>query len=149
MKAALATTLATVACAVAAAGTPARSHDCLVAGNVCLGSLPPSHTRVTLKSLNGSGERGVAAVTLGLHQTKVVFRLTGAPAGVRQTVNLLKGGCGGRVLLRLGTIVNGRGVVRANSISRLSGFAIAVHASSGTGAAIAACAVVRAHRLPR
>jgi hypothetical protein len=104
---------------------------------------------VTLKSLNGSGERGVAAVTLGLHQTKVVFRLTGAPAGVRQTVNLLKGGCGGRVLLRLGTIVNGRGVVRANSISRLSGFAIAVHASSGTGAAIAACAVVRAHRLPR
>jgi hypothetical protein len=135
-------TLAALACGLAAARTLARSHDCLVAGNVCLGSLPPSQKRVILKSRNGSGEHGVAAVTLGLHETKVVFRLTGAPAGVRQTARILKGGCGGKVLQWLGTIVDGKGVARADPLSRLSGFAIVVHATSDSGAAIVACGVV-------
>ncbi len=109
---------------------------------VCMGTLPSSHERVVLTSRHGSGERGVASITLGLHQTKVVFRLTGAPAGVRQTVRILRGGCAGSVLLRLGTIVDGKGVRRADPISHLSGFAVVVHASTDRGAAVVACGVV-------
>jgi hypothetical protein len=141
VKAALATTLAALACAAGAAGAPARIHDCLTAGNVCFGSLPPSQKRVILRSRNGSDERGVAAVTLGLHQTKVVFRLTGAPPGVRQTVRILKSGCDGKVLRRLGTIVGGKGVARTDALPDLSGWSIAVHAGDATGAAIVACGV--------
>jgi hypothetical protein len=125
-----------------AAGAPARGHECEVAGKVCVGTLPSSHQRVVLKSRNGSGVRGVASVTLGWHETKVVFRLTGAPAGVRQAVRILRGGCAGKVLRQLGTIVNGRGVARANELSHLTGFAIAVHATADTRAPIVACGVV-------
>jgi hypothetical protein len=122
-----------------AVGAP---RECETAGKVCLGTLPSSHKRVVLKSLNGSSERGIASVTLGFHETKVVFRLRGAPLGVRQTVRLLKGGCNGKLLTQLGTIVDGKGVARANPISHLSGYAIAVHASTASGATIVACGVV-------
>ena len=101
-----------IAAAVTAAGAPARSGECEAAGKVCLGTLPSSHARVVLRSRNGSSEQGVARITLGFHQTQVDFSLSGAPGGVRQTVNLLRGGCGGKVLLRLGSILNGKGVAR-------------------------------------
>jgi len=98
--------------AVVTASAPARGHECEAAGKVCLGTLPSSHARIVLKSRNGSGERGVARMILGFHETQVAFRLSGAPEGVRQTVNLLRGGCGGKVLVRLGSILNGKGVAR-------------------------------------
>jgi hypothetical protein len=143
VKAAVAAGLAGAVCAALAAGAPARTHDCEAVGDVCLGTLPASHKRVVLTSRNGSAERGIASVTLGLHQTKVVFRLTGAPAGVRQTVRVVRGGCAGEVLLHLGSIVDGRGVKLANPMSHLSGFAIVVHASTAAGATIVACGVAR------
>lgn len=134
--------VAAAVAAVAAAGAPARSGECEAVGKVCLGTLPSSHKRVVLKSRNGSAERGVASVTLGIHQTRVVFRLSGAPQGVRQPVRLLEGGCGGRLLTSLGTIVDGKGVSRADPISHLSGFAIVVHETTAAGATVVACGVV-------
>ena len=142
MKVALAAGLAALVCAAAAAGAPARSHECEAAGKVCLGTLPSSHKRVILTSRNGSSERGVASIVLGFHETRVVFRLQGAPAGVRQTVRILRGGCGGKVLRQLGTILDGKGVARADPMSHLSGFAIAVHETTQSGAPIVACGVV-------
>jgi hypothetical protein len=124
-----------------AAGAHARTGECEAAGKVCLGTLPSSHKRVVLRSVNGSGERGVAAVVLGFHETKVTLRLRGAPTGVRQAVHILTGGCGGRILLRLGAILDGKGTRRAGPISHLSGYAIAVHAST-PDTAVVACGVV-------
>lgn len=134
--------VAVIAAALTAAGAPARSGECEAAGKVCLGTLPSSHARVVLKSRNGSSEQGVARITLGFHQTQVVFSLSGAPGGVRQTVNLLGGGCGGKVLLRLGSILNGKGVARGDPIEHLSGYAIVVHETTAGGARIVACGVV-------
>jgi hypothetical protein len=134
--------LATAAATVAAAHAPARSNECEAVGRVCLGTLPSSHTRVALKSRNGSGERGIAGITLGFHETKVVFRLSGAPRGVRQAVNIFRGGCSGRILRRLGSIVNGAGVARADPMNHLSGYAVAVHESTAPGARIVACGAV-------
>jgi hypothetical protein len=134
--------LATVAAAVAAAGAQARGSECEAVGRVCLGTLPSSHARVVLESRNGSSERGVAGVTLGFHETKVVFRLSGAPRGVRQTVNIRRGGCAGKVLRQLGSIVDGKGVTRANPMQHLSGYAVVVHETTAAGARIVACGVV-------
>jgi hypothetical protein len=134
--------VATIAVAPPAAGAPARGDECEIAGKVCLGTLPSSHARVVLKSRNGSSEQGVARITLGFHQTQVVFRLSGAPGGVRQSVNVLEGGCGGKVLLRLGSILNGKGVARGDPIEHLSGYAIVVHETTAGGARIVACGVV-------
>lgn len=131
-----------VGATVTAAAATARSGECEATGKVCLGTLPSSHKRVVLKSVNGSSERGIALVTLGFHETKVVFRLTGAPRSVRQTVRILAGRCGGKVLRALGTIVDGRGVARADPMSHLSGFAIAVHASTAADATVVACGLV-------
>jgi hypothetical protein len=134
--------VAVAGAAVAAAGAPARSGECETAGKVCLGTLPSSHKRVVLKSRNGSAELGIASVTLGIHQTRVVFRLSGAPPGVRQAVRLLLGGCRGKQLSRLGTILDGKGVSLADPISHLSGFAIVVHETTAAGATVVACGVV-------
>jgi hypothetical protein len=134
--------LASAAVSVAAVGAQARSSECEAVGTVCLGTLPSSHTRVVLKSRNGSSERGIAGVTLGLHETKVVFRLHGAPRGVRQNVNILRGGCGGKVLRRLGSIVDGQGVTRADPMQHLSGYAVVVHETTTARARIVACGVV-------
>jgi hypothetical protein len=134
--------VAAAAAAVVAAGAQARGTECEAVGKVCLGTLPSSHTRVVLKSRNGSSERGVAGVTLGFHETKVVFRLSGAPRGVRQTVNIRRGGCAGKVLRRLGSILDGRGVTRANPMAHLSGYAVVVHETTADGARIVACGVV-------
>ena len=131
-----------IAAALTAAGAPARSGECEAAGKVCLGTLPSSHARVVLRSRNGSREQGVARITLGFHQTQVDFSLSRAPGGVRQTVNLLRGGCGGKVLLRLGSILNGKGVARGDPIEHLSGYAIVVHETTAGGARIVACGVV-------
>ena len=130
------------AAAIGAGGAQARGNECEAVGKVCLGTLPSSHTRVVLKSRNGSSERGVAGVTLGFHETKVVFRLTGAPRGVRQTVNIRRGGCAGKVLRHLGSIVDGRGITRANAMQHLSGYAVVVHETTAAGARVVACGVV-------
>lgn len=135
--------VATAAATVAAAHAPARTTACEAVGNVCLGTLPSSHTRVALKSRNGSGEHGIAGVTLGFQETKVVFRLSGAPRGVRQDVNILHGGCSGKVLRRLGSIVNGTGIARATPMNHLSGYAVAVHETTAADAPIVACASYR------
>ena len=128
--------------AVVTASAPAHGHECEAAGKVCLGTLPSSHARIVLKSRNGSSERGVARMTLGFHETQVVFRLSGAPEGVRQTVNVLRGGCGGKVLVRLGSILNGKGVAHGDPIKHLSGYALVVHETTAAGARIVACGVV-------
>jgi hypothetical protein len=128
--------------AVVTAPAPARRNECEAAGKVCLGTLPSSHARILLKSRNGSSERGVARMILGFHETQVAFRVSGAPEGVRQTVNLLRGGCGGKVLVRLGSILNGKGVARGDPIKHLSGYALVVHETTATGARIVACGVV-------
>jgi hypothetical protein len=141
-RALAATLVAVAAAAVVAAGAPARSGECEAAGKVCLGTLPSSHAHVVLKSRNSSSERGVARVTLGFHETQVVFRLKGAPAGVRQAVDVLRGGCGGKLLARLGSIVDGRGIARGNPIGHLSGYAIVVRETTAGGAQIVACGVV-------
>jgi hypothetical protein len=145
----LAVLLAAAAAGVVAAGAPARSGECEVAGTVCLGTLPSSHTRVVLKSRNGSSERGTAGIVLGFHETKVTFRLNGAPPGVRQAVNVLRGGCGGKLLLRLGSIVDGKGVKRANPIRHLSGYAIVVHETTDGDARIVADVLHLHERLTR
>ena len=139
---------AAVAAAALATGASSRSGECEVAGRVCLGTLPTSHAHVVLTSRNGSSERGIARVTLGFHETQVVFRLKGAPAGVRQAVNVLRGGCGGKLLVRLGSIVDGKGTARGNPIEHLSGYAVVVHEGTGDGARIVACGVVPRY-LPR
>ncbi len=128
--------------AVVTAPAPARGNECEAAGKVCLGTLPSSHARILLKSRNGSSERGVARMTLGFHETQVAFSLSGAPQGVRQAVNVLRGGCGGKVLVRLGSILNGKGVARGDPIKHLSGYALVVHETTATGARIVACGVV-------
>ena len=149
LKVAVGAGLAALVCAALAGGAPARSKECETAGKVCLGTLPSSHKRVILTSRNGSAERGIASVILGFHETRVTFRLSGAPQGVRQSVRILSGGCGGKVLSRLGTIVDGKGVARANPMSHLSGFAIAVHATTQAGAPIVACGAVPPYKTRR
>jgi hypothetical protein len=136
----------------AASGSPARSTQCEVATGadwVCIGTLPSSRAKVVLKSRNGSSERGLARVTFGFHQTKVVIRLSGAPSGVSQPAQILRGGCSGRVLARLGSVVNGRSLAKVKPLKHLSGLAIAVHASTAEGAPVVACGVIpRHHRSP-
>ena len=131
--------VASIAASVTA-GAAARSGECEAAGKVCLGTLPSSHSRVVLKSVNGSSEHGVAEITFGFHETKVVLRLRGAPAGA-QAVHVLAGGCAGKVVKRLGAIVGGRGTRSAGPLRHVSGYAIAVR-SSTAGSAIVACGVV-------
>ena len=46
------------------------------------------------------------------------------------------------MLRQLGTILDGKGVARADPMSHLSGFAIAVHETTQSGAPIVACGVV-------
>jgi hypothetical protein len=114
-----------------------------------VGTLPSSRARVVLKSRNGSGEHGVARVTFGLHQTKVVIQLSGAPSGVTQPAQILRGGCSGRVMARLGNVANGRSVAKVKPLKHLSGLAIAVHASNAEGALLVACGVIpRRHTSP-
>jgi hypothetical protein len=138
VKLALAAALAALAVALAA-GAPAGTKECEAAGKVCLGTLPSSRARVVLASLNGSAERGVAVVTFGFHETRAVVRLRGAPAGSRQAVRILKGGCRGKLHLKLGTVVGGRGVVRGQEIAHLSGLALAIHATADPTSPVVAC----------
>jgi hypothetical protein len=139
----------------AASGSPDRRSACEAATGVdggrivCLGSLPSSHARVVLKSRNGSSERGIALVTHGFHETKVVIRLTGAPSGVGQPARIRRGGCLGKTLVSLGNVVNGRRLAKVAPIPHVSGFAIVVHASTTDGAEIVACGVVPRHHRRR
>jgi hypothetical protein len=141
--------------AAAANASPSRGNDCeAVAKNergqtVCLGVLPSSHSTVKLKSFNGSGEHGVAAVTFGLHETKVVITLKGAPHGVRQLARIRRGGCFGRSGLILGNVANGQNFAKVGPLPHVSGYSIVIHASTVQGARIVACGVIPRHHRHR
>jgi hypothetical protein len=115
----------------------------------CVGTLPASRRRVVLKSRNGSSEHGVAFLTFGLHQTKVEISLTGAPPGVRQPAHIRKGGCLGRIVARLGSVVSGRRLAKVARLVHRSGFAIVVRASTAEGAAVVACGLIPRHHRTR
>jgi hypothetical protein len=133
---------------VGASAAPSRGSKCEVAGRtdggqtVCIGTLPASRSTVTLKSQNGSSEHGVAVVTFGFHQTKVVITLSGAPAGVRQPARIRRGGCLGPSVSSLGNVVNGKRSAKVGPLPHVSGYSIVVHASTAPGAAIVACGVI-------
>jgi hypothetical protein len=136
-----------------AAGSPDRRDDCNAAARgsggqvVCVGTIPASRRRVVLKSQNGSPVHGVAWVTLGLHETKVVITLTGQPAGARQPAFLQSGRCtgAGGAVFPLGTVLGGRRTARIAPMHRLSGYTIAVRESAGPGATVVACGVIPRH----
>jgi hypothetical protein len=136
---------------VAASASPDRWTQCEAATGVdrgqvnCLGTLPPSHRRVVLRSRNGSSERGVAFVTFGHHQTKVTISLIGAPPGVRQPAHISKGGCLGRIVARLGSVVSGKRLTKVAPLAHFSGLAVVIHASTAEGAAVVECGVIPRH----
>ena len=110
---------------------------------VCLGTSTAGHISVVIRSRNGFREHGVAELTLGVHELKVVIRLSGAPAGASQPAHLHAGGCAGdhKVISSLGSVVNGR---RAATLGprRVRGLSIDVHESTAEGAAVVACGVI-------
>jgi hypothetical protein len=60
----------------------------------------------------------------------------------RVVVNIRRGGCAGKVLRHLGSIVDGKGITRANPMQHLSGYAVVVHETTAAGARVVACGVV-------
>jgi hypothetical protein len=109
---------------------------------------PATRFRVVLKSRNGSREHGIALIKFGLHETKVVIRLSGAPQGVRQPAHLHDGRCGSdrKIVAHLGNVVDGRRVARMDPLARVSGFSADIHESTAVGATVIACGVVpRSH----
>ncbi|HKP18677.1 MAG TPA: hypothetical protein VJT84_09365 [Gaiellaceae bacterium] len=149
----LAAVAATALCvpAGAASASPAGADECEAFGpqTVCVGALPTSQSKVVLKGWKGSGEQGLAVVSFGFHETKVVITLRGAPAGVAQPVQIRRGGCFGPTVVRLGTIVNGRHSVKVGPLPHVAGYSIVVHASSAPGAALVACGVIPPHTKTR
>jgi hypothetical protein len=139
----------------AAMASPARGNGCeALTGTdggqtVCIGTLPSSRSKVVLKSQNGSGEHGVAVVTFGFHETKVVITLNGAPAGVGQPARIRRGGCFGPTVSSLGNIVNGKHSVKIGPLPHVSGYSIVVHSSTAPGAGIVACGVIPPHHKSR
>jgi hypothetical protein len=133
-----------------ASGASDRRDDCDAAARgaggqvVCVGNIPAARRRVVLKSQNGSSVHGVAWVTLGVHETKVVITLTGQPAGARQPAFLQSGRCtgAGGGVYPLGTVLGGRRTARIAAMHRLSGYTIAVRESTAAGAAVVACGVI-------
>ena len=151
----LAVAIALATAAVVAGGTASgsilRGDECEAvarpgAGQLnCVGTLPTSRARVVLKSLNGSDERGVALVKLGIHETAVVIALKGAPPGVGQPAHIRKGGCGGKIIASLGNVVDGKRRATVRPLDHTTGFAVAVHASTEKGAPVVACGIVPRH----
>jgi hypothetical protein len=135
----------------AASASPAGADECEAFGpqTVCVGTLPASQSKVVLKGWNGSGERGVAVVTFGFHETRVVITLRGAPAGSAQPARIRRGGCFGPTVARLGTVVNGRNSAKAGPLPHVAGYSLVVHASSAPGAALVACGVIPPHSKSR
>ncbi len=128
-----------------ASAAPLRGDGCESVSLVCVGTLPTSHARVLLRSRNGSSEQGVAFVKLGIHDTEVVIRLKGAPAGVRQPAHIRLGGCNGKLFAPLGNVVGGRRTATVEPLAHTTGFAIVVRASTEKGAPVVACGVVPRH----
>lgn len=136
--------------AALAGAAPGRPDDCEAAARggggavVCVGTIPAARSRVVLRSQNGSSEHGVAWVTFGLNETKVVIRLTGAPSGVRQPAHLQTGRCTGPrgAVYPLGTVLDGRRTARIAPLPRYSGFTIAVRESTLAPGTIVACGVI-------
>jgi hypothetical protein len=107
----------------------------------CYGTLPPVQAKILLRSRNDSGERGVASITFGLHQTRVVIRLTGAPKDVRQQAHLHGGGCRGEgpLVYDLGPVVNGRRDVKRDEVPKITRYSVDIHASTAKSAVVVAC----------
>jgi predicted small lipoprotein YifL len=138
--------VAAVAAATAVAAGAAPEGECDVVrpgagASRCYGTLPPVRTTLVLASRNRSGQRGVAQITFGIHQTKVVLKLRGAASGARQAAHLHSGACGakGPVIFDLGDVVNGRRTVTLDPFTKkIKYFSVDVHAS-GDDSAVAAC----------
>jgi hypothetical protein len=153
---ALALTGALAAAATGAAqGSVGPANGCLAASgggrgeNLCIGALPVSHFRIALGSRNGSRVRGVAEIEFGLHETRVLIRVSGAPAGVVQAVHLHAGTCGrkGKLLASLGRLRSGRRAVSVDPLPVSAGrYAIDIHETTAAGAAVVACGSVPSHR---
>lgn len=139
------TAAAATATAIAAAAAP--RDDCTVVRpgsgtSRCYGTLPPLRRTVVLTSRNGSGQRGVAQITFGIHQTKVVLTLRGAASGARQAAHLHSGACGakGPIVFDLGDVVNGRRAVTLDPFTKkIKRFSVDVHASSAGRSPVVAC----------
>jgi hypothetical protein len=137
--------------AAVATASPERGKECEAATRtdggqtVCIGTLPSSRSKVVLKGWKGSGEHGVAVVTFGFHETKVVITLNGAPTGVGQPARIRRGGCFGPTVSSLGNVVNGKHSVRVGPLPHVAGYSIVVHASTVPGAALVACGIIPAH----
>jgi hypothetical protein len=146
---------AALAAAVVAAAPPSsaeRQGACVAVARgdggaiFCIGA-PASMARVVLKSRNGSAERGVAVITFGLHQTKVVIRLRGAPPDVGQPAHLYEGSCrgAGKAVAFLGLVRNGRRIALADPVPHVSGYSVKVRESTAAGARVVACGEVPHH----
>jgi hypothetical protein len=144
--------LGALAAAVVVAASPAaaeRQGACVAVARgdrgaiVCIGA-PPNMARVVLRSRNGSAQRGLAVITFGLHQTKVVIRLRGAPQGVGQPAYLYEGSCrgAGKAVAFLGLVRNGRRVALADPVPHVSGYSVKIRESTAAGARVIACGEV-------
>jgi hypothetical protein len=145
--------LASIVCAAAltatlaslsAAAAPATTRGCQSVANVCYGTIPPVRKKVVLQPRNGSREHGAAWITFGFHNTAFVLEFHGAPNAATRTLSLRFGGCSSRrVLFYLGGVSDGRRVVQADAVPRLSGFALVVRAGRSAGdGPIVACGVI-------
>jgi hypothetical protein len=140
--------LAAAALVAFAPAAAERPHGCLGGAIVCIGGLPASTANVVLRSRNGAAERGLAVITFGIHQTKVVIRLRGAPPGVRQPAYLYEGTCrqAGKAVAFLGLVRNGRRIALADPVPHVSGYSVEVRESTVAGARVVACGEVPHHR---
>jgi hypothetical protein len=134
---------ATLACG-AATGAPAHVGGCQSVANVCYGTIPPVRKKVVLRPRNGSREHGTAWITFGFHNTAFVLEFHGAPRASPRSLSLRLGGCSSRrVVYYLGGVADGRRVVQADAVPRLSGFALVVRAGRSTsGGPVVACGVI-------
>jgi hypothetical protein len=138
------------AAASTASGSSGRHSECeavaqgVGAANVCYGALPPVRARVVLRSRNSLHVHGVAWITFGLHETRVVIRLRGVPKGFSGPAHLRVGGCWGRgVEYGLGNVVRGRRTASIDPVARVTGISIVVGAARPTGrAAVVACGMI-------
>jgi hypothetical protein len=139
--------VATAVAATAVGAGAAPQGECDVAAPAagtkrCYGTLPPVRTTLVLTSRNRSGQRGVAQITFGIHQTKVVLKLRGVASGARQAAHLHAGACGakGATIFDLGTVVNGQRTVTLDPFTqKVKRFSIDVHASSADDSPVVAC----------
>jgi hypothetical protein len=111
---------------------------------VCYGALAPVRRKVVLTSRNSLHVHGVAWITFGFHETRVVIRLRGVPKGFSRPAQLRVGGCWGKgVVYGLGNVVSGRRTASIDPVARVTGISIVVGASKpAERAAVVACGMI-------